>query len=162
MHECTSIIMNSFHLFLIFSLYVFMLFRFFLNKGFIIHRGGGRRGWVLLKSKREQTKERGGWGVGSNLFQTFFMPCKYFYCYRIYICVNNIVIFERKRGNSLERAYIEGGQESHIKCKWMNKGKDKNYRFRLNVFFEWPQSLFAATNIYDLLIFNLAWYLISL
>ena len=73
-----------------------------------------------FKKQTRTNKGTGGGGGGSNLFpffQTFFMPCKYFYCYRIYICVNNIVIFERRRGNSLERAYIEGGQESHIKCK---------------------------------------------
>ena len=43
------------------------------------------------------------------------MTCKYFYCYRVYICLNNILIFDKRWGNSLEQTYIEGGQGSHIK-----------------------------------------------
>ena len=44
MHECTSIIMNSFHLFLIFSLYVYMLLSFLIKGSFknYVHCGGGR------------------------------------------------------------------------------------------------------------------------
>ena len=44
----------------------------------------------------------------------------------------------------------------------MNKGKHvENLKFWVNILFEWPQSLFAATKIY-ILIFNLTHYLISL
>ena len=67
MHECTSIVMNSFYLLLIFF---FTSIRFYdLNKGFIVHRGEGTGGCSFKK----QTKTKKGWG--SNIFpffQTFF------------------------------------------------------------------------------------------
>ena len=63
MHECTSIIMNSFHLFLIFfSLRLFISLIFFKQ---IVHRGGGQwgRGWggggvedCVSRSFKKQTK----------------------------------------------------------------------------------------------------------
>ena len=50
----------------------------------------------------------------------------------------------------------------HVKWTGMNKGEQvKNLKFWVNILFEWPQSLFAATKIY-ILIFNLTHYLISL
>ena len=50
----------------------------------------------------------------------------------------------------------------HVKRTGMNKGEQvENLKFWVNILFEWPQSLFAATKIY-ILIFNLTHYLISL
>ena len=50
----------------------------------------------------------------------------------------------------------------HVKWTGMNKGEQvENLKFWVNILFEWPQSLFAATKIY-ILIFNLTHYLISL
>ena len=36
-------------------------------------------------------------------------------CVCVCVCVNNIVIFERGWGNSLQRTFFEGGRGSHIK-----------------------------------------------
>ena len=55
MHECTSIIMNSFHLFLIFSLNVYMLLCFF-NKEFVVEGGG----WWWWSLNSEQNRTGGG------------------------------------------------------------------------------------------------------
>ena len=50
----------------------------------------------------------------------------------------------------------------HVKWTGMNKGEQvENLKFWVNILFEWPQSLFAATKIY-ILIFNLTHSLISL
>ena len=50
----------------------------------------------------------------------------------------------------------------YVKWTGMNKGEQvENLKFWVNILFEWPQSLFAATKIY-ILIFNLTHYLISL
>ena len=50
----------------------------------------------------------------------------------------------------------------HVKWTGMNKGEQvENLKFWVNILFEWPQSLFAATKIY-LLIFNSTNSLISL
>ena len=50
----------------------------------------------------------------------------------------------------------------HVKWTVMNKGEQvENSKFWMNILFEWPQSLFAATKIY-ILIFNLTHSLISL
>ena len=50
----------------------------------------------------------------------------------------------------------------HVKWTGMNKEEQvENLKFWVNILFEWPQSLFAATKIY-ILIFNLTHYLISL
>ena len=100
----------------LFFLFTSICFSNFLNKGFIVCRREGRslaEGVRVFKKKTKRNK-----GTGSNLspfFQTFFMTSKYVYCYRIYICLNNIFIFDKSRGNSLEKTYIEGGQGSHIK-----------------------------------------------
>ena len=83
-------------------------------------------GCILLKSKQKGTKA--GRQTYLHFFKHFFMT-KYFYCYRIYICVNNIVIFERGSGNSLERTYIEGGRRSPIKLTWMDKGARQKLKF---------------------------------
>ena len=80
-----------------------------------MEEGEGELGCVFLKSKGKRTK-RGGLSNLPPFFQTFFMTCKYFYCYRIYICLcKNIVIFEMGWGNSLEQAYVEGEQVSNLK-----------------------------------------------
>ena len=43
----------------------------------------------------------------------------------------------------------------HVKWTEMNKGEQvKNLKFWMNILFEWPQNIFAATKIY-ILIFNL-------
>ena len=50
----------------------------------------------------------------------------------------------------------------HVKWTGMNKGEQvENLKFWVNILFEWPQSLFAATKIY-ILLFNLRHSLISL
>ena len=50
----------------------------------------------------------------------------------------------------------------HVKWTGMNKGEQvENLKFWVNILFEWPQSLFAATKIY-ILIFNLTHSFISL
>ena len=50
----------------------------------------------------------------------------------------------------------------HVKWTGMNKGEQaKNLKFWVNIVFEWPEILFAATKIY-ILIFNLTHSLISL
>ena len=100
----------------LFCLFTSICFSNFLNKGFIVCRREGTslaEGVRVFKKKTKRNK-----GTGSNLsplFQTFFMTCKYFYCYRVYICLNNILIFDKRWGNSLEQTYIEGGKGSHIK-----------------------------------------------
>ena len=53
MDECTSIIMNSFHLFLVFPLYVYMLLWFF--NGSFKKYVGRERGGGSLKCKRNRT-----------------------------------------------------------------------------------------------------------
>ena len=60
MHECTSIIINSFPLFLIFSLHVYMLLSFFFSKGVIQKLSSLWMGEGVLKN---QNKKAGGWGV---------------------------------------------------------------------------------------------------
>ena len=50
----------------------------------------------------------------------------------------------------------------HVKWTGMNKGEQvENLKFWVNILFEWPQTLFAATKIY-ILIFNVTHSLISL
>ena len=119
MHECTSVIICSFHIFQ----------RTLFNKGVVVERGG-RRG--VLKERMKTNRGRGGvklkgslcslceknclifqlanrvpcnkllgssWKFhkkGVDIFLIFFYiwTCKYFYCcYRLYICVKNIAIF---------------------------------------------------------------------
>ena len=53
MDECTSIIMNSFHLFIVFPLYVYMLLWFF--NGSFKKYVGRERGGGSLKCKRNRT-----------------------------------------------------------------------------------------------------------
>ena len=77
------------------------------------------------------------------------MTCKYFYCYRIYICVKNIVIFyaelkknfslfslpdfhkhprtffQRGWGNSLKGTYVEGEGRLPEKLTGMDKRNHK-------------------------------------
>ena len=119
MHECTSVIICSFHIFQ----------RTLFNKGVVVERGG-RTG--VLKERMKTNRGRGGvklkgslcslceknclifqlanrvpcnkllgssWKFhkkGVDIFLIFFYiwTCKYFYCcYRLYICVKNIAIF---------------------------------------------------------------------
>ena len=50
----------------------------------------------------------------------------------------------------------------HVKWTGMNKGEQvENLKFWMNILFEWPQTLFAATKIY-ILIFNVTHFFISL
>ena len=75
---------------------------------------------------------------------------------------------ERGWGKSLKWTYVEEGGGLHVKWTGMNKGgADQKFlikikKFWVNVLFEWTQSLFAATMIYDMLIFNLTHSFISL
>ena len=85
---------------------------------------------------------------------------KYFYCcYRIYICVKKIILFSLFTSQFFIQKFI---CILNVKSTGMNKGEQvKNLKLWVNILFQWPQSLFAATKIYTL-IFNLTHSLISL
>ena len=102
----------------------------------------------------------------------YIWTCKHFYCcYRIYICVKNIAIFyveftkKKKILFSFHSSIFRSKKFIsilHVKWTGMNKGEQvENLKFWVNILFEWPQSLFAATKIY-ILIFNLTHFFISL
>ena len=114
---------------------------------------------------------------GIGIFITFFYiwTCKYFYyCYRIYIYIYickkhcHLLCWVYKKKNSFLSFHFSIFHSKkfisilHVKWTGMNKGEQvENLKFWVNILFEWPQSLFAATKIY-ILIFNLTHYLISL
>ena len=78
MHECTCIIINSFHLFP----------RTLFNKGFFVEGVG----WGTLIVQMKENTGRGGVKPISML--TLKNILKHFYfCNCIYICVNNMTIF---------------------------------------------------------------------
>ena len=100
----------------------------------------------------------------------YIWTCKYYCYYRIYICVKNIAIFYVEFTKKIILFSLFTPQFFiqklisilHVKWTGMNKGEQvENLKFWVNILFEWPQSLFAATKIY-ILIFNLTHYLISL
>ena len=90
----------------------------FLNKGFIVHRGGGK-GVRSFKKQRKTNKGRVVKPIPTfSNFLMIFLLLSYIYIYiyiYIYLYVNKMVIFERGWGDSLEQTYIEWGWGSHIK-----------------------------------------------
>ena len=132
---------------------------------------------TLWKKLPDFSNSRSCWKFYQNnvdIFLNFFYiwTCKYFYCsYHIYICVKIIVdllFWVYKKNNSFLSFHSSIFHSKkfisilHVKWTGMNKGEQvENLKFWVNILFEWPQSLFAATKIY-ILIFNLTHYLISL
>ena len=140
MHECTSIIINSFHLFR----------RTLFNKGFVVEEVGGS-----LKSEWKQT----GGGEGSSL--SLCLLCKKtarFFKQQIeFLLISCLTV----PGTS--QFFIQKFISIlHVKWTGMNKGEQvENLKFWVNILFEWSQNLFNATKIY-ILTFNLTHFLISL
>ena len=167
MHECTSIIINSFHLFQ----------RTLFNKRFVVEGEG------FLKQQMKTNRGSGGvkpismltlWKKLPNvsfylslspsvsLSLSFFSLSLYIYiCLSlslyiyIYICKKHchllcwvckkIILFSLYTPQFFIRKFIS---ILHIKWTGMNKGEQvDNLKFWVDILFEWPQSLFAATKI---------------